>query len=83
MREFYNISRDRKESENDVVVVISAGGVKAALIVDAILGSKQMVVKAMPELLEDTRAISGCSVMGNGDVCLIVDGPALIREILD
>ena len=56
---------------------------KAALVVDEILGSKQMVVKALPEMLEDSRAISGCSLMGNGDVCLIIDAAALIRETLE
>ncbi|MBB6481474.1 chemotaxis protein CheA [Spirochaeta isovalerica] len=81
--EFYNIRREQRSHENDVLVVITAGGVKSALIVDSILGSKQMVVKALPELLEETRAISGCSVLGNGDVCLIVDAAALIRETLE
>ncbi|MBN2657247.1 MAG: chemotaxis protein CheA [Spirochaetales bacterium] len=83
LREFYNIKRDRQKDETEVIVVITAGGVKSALVVDSILGSKQMVVKALPELLEETRAISGCSVLGTGDVCLIVDAAALIGETLE
>lgn len=82
LNQFYK-KKLRKNSDDGVIIVISAVGEKVALIVDEILGSKQIVVKALPELLEDTRAVSGCSVMGNGDVCLILDAAALIRETLE
>ena len=83
MNQFYKINNGRKNLEDGVIIVISAAGVKSALVVDEILGSKQMVVKALPELLEESRAISGCSLMGNGDVCLIIDAAALIKETLE
>lgn len=82
MNEFYNINNTGSK-EDSVIIVITAGGRKAALIVDGIVGSKQIVVKGLPELLDNTRAISGCSVLGNGDVCLIVDAAALIKETLE
>lgn len=83
MIQFYNLKNKRKNSDQGVMIVISAGGKKAALVVDEILGSKQMVVKALPELLDETRAVSGCSLMGNGEVCLIMDAAALIRDTLE
>ncbi len=83
MNQFYNLKNERKKSDQGVIIVISAGGKKAALVVDEILGSKQMVVKALPELLDETRAVSGCSLMGNGEVCLIMDAAALIRDTLE
>jgi len=83
LNNFYNIKNGRKKIIDGVIIVIRALGIKSALIVDEILGSKQMVVKALPEMLEDSRAVSGCSLMGNGDVCLIIDAAALIKEKLD
>ncbi|MDA3811310.1 MAG: hypothetical protein PF518_13385 [Spirochaetaceae bacterium] len=39
-----------------LIIVINAMGVKTAMVVDKIFGSKQMVVKALPELLTESRA---------------------------
>jgi two-component system chemotaxis sensor kinase CheA len=83
MNQFYNINNGREKIEDGVIIVICAGGVKTALVVDEILGSKQMVVKALPEILEESRAISGCSLLGNGEVCLIIDAAALVKETLE
>lgn len=83
MRSFYNLENEIINVNERVLIVIHAAGKKAALFVDGIVGSKQMVVKALPEILEETRAVSGCSLMGNGDVCMVLDAAALIKETFE
>ena len=48
-----------------------------ALVVDEIVGYKQIVIKALPESMADLEGISGCTILGNGEVSLIIDVNAL------
>ena len=48
------------------------------LFADEILGVQQVVVKALPKYIKKVNGISGCTVMGNGTVSLIIDVSGLI-----
>lgn len=61
------------------VVVVRYGDSKAGLIVDELLGEFQTVIKPMGALFRNLRAISGSTILGSGEVALILDVAALIR----
>ena len=68
--------------DQGIFLIVEAGEKKAALLVDEIIGYHQIVVKALPDSLKGLSSISGCSIMGNGDVNLIIDCGALLNEVL-
>ncbi|HVY52015.1 MAG TPA: chemotaxis protein CheA [Devosia sp.] len=62
------------ELANRFVVLCEAeGGVKVALIVDDIIGQQQVVIKSLEENFESIDGIAGGTILGDGNVALIVD----------
>lgn len=62
------------------VVVVHCGGHKAGLVVDRLLGEFQTVIKPLGQLFRHLRGISGSTILGSGEVALIVDVPALVQQ---
>ncbi|MGA7802578.1 MAG: chemotaxis protein CheA [Gammaproteobacteria bacterium] len=62
------------------VVVVQAGGRKAGLVVDRLLGEYQTVIKPMGRLFEHVKGVSGSTVLGDGQVALILDVASLIER---
>ncbi|WP_053228135.1 chemotaxis protein CheA [Spirochaeta cellobiosiphila] len=81
--DFYRISDAVHSIEDGVIIVVTSNGKKAAILSDHVLGYKQIVLKALPEYMGDIIGLSGCSIMGNGDVSLILDVGTLYKEVLN
>ncbi|CAK0756762.1 two-component system, chemotaxis family, sensor kinase CheA [Gammaproteobacteria bacterium] len=62
------------------VVVVQYGGRKAGLVVDQLLGEFQTVIKPLGEIFRRLSGISGATILGSGEVALILDIPALIQQ---
>ncbi|WP_374621342.1 chemotaxis protein CheA [Devosia sp.] len=56
-----------------VVLCEAEGGVKVALIVDDIIGQQQVVIKSLEENFQSIEGIAGGTILGDGNVALIVD----------
>ena len=48
-------------------------GQTVCLFVDELIGEQQVVVKTIPSYIKKVRGISGCTLLGNGDISLIID----------
>ena len=63
----------------DMVVVIAKKGDKlAGLIVDELIGQQEIVIKSMGKYMNKCKFISGATILGDGEVALIIDSNALI-----
>ncbi|GJI93843.1 chemotaxis protein CheA [Duganella caerulea] len=62
------------------IVVVRQGGVKAGLVVDALHGEFQTVIKPLDKMFQRADRLSGSTILGTGEVALILDVPALIRQ---
>jgi two-component system chemotaxis sensor kinase CheA len=69
----------RRES----VVVVENAGMKAGLVVSQLKGELQTVIKPLGPLFSCAEGIGGSTILGNGEVALIVDVPMLVRRALD
>jgi two-component system chemotaxis sensor kinase CheA len=70
---------DMHDANTDLpVVVLSAGGRRMGLIVDAFIRRQEMVIKPLAPYLASLPGISGASIMGDGGVVLILDPVELI-----
>jgi len=69
--------------EHGVIIVLQSNGHRAALVVDEIVGYRQFVVRSVPNYIKGMRAVSGCSIQGDGSISFIVDVAELMTEELD
>jgi len=68
----------RGENENLVVVIVKKGDTLAGLVVDELMGQQEIVIKSLGKYINCDRIISGATILGDGEVALIVDANALI-----
>ncbi|HEY4340380.1 MAG TPA: chemotaxis protein CheA [Steroidobacteraceae bacterium] len=61
------------------IVVINHAGQRAGLVVDGLLGEFQTVIKPLGKMFRQVECVSGSSILGTGDVALILDVPALVQ----
>jgi two-component system chemotaxis sensor kinase CheA len=62
------------------VVVVNAAGRKAGLVVDALKGEFQAVIKPLGQLFAKVRGITGSTILGSGEVALVLEVPMLLDE---
>jgi two-component system chemotaxis sensor kinase CheA len=82
----YRRLRDHFDKEGDLVqrenvVVVRYGEHKAGLVVDKLLGEFQTVIKPLGKLFKGEKSLGGFTILGNGEVALIVDVPGLMGQI--
>jgi two-component system chemotaxis sensor kinase CheA len=74
----YEIDESSDDHE-ELVVVIEDDGNQAGLIIDALVGRQQVVIKTLGETMQKIPGISGGAIMPNGRVGLIVDIAGLMK----
>ena len=75
-------TREPPPARRPSIVVVKSGGMRAGIVVDALLGEFQTVIKPLGKLFRRVDYISGSSILGNGEVALILDVPALIKQAM-
>jgi two-component system chemotaxis sensor kinase CheA len=78
LRELFSIHAAAPRSEN--IVVLKHADQKAGLVVDKLLGEFQTVIKPLGEMFNHVKCISGSTILGSGDVALILDVPAVVNR---
>ncbi len=71
-----------KNGKRENIVVVKYGSQKAGFVVDALLGEYQTVIKPLGALFEHLKGISGSTILGSGEVALILDAPSLIHHAM-
>ncbi|CAH1195749.1 Signal transduction histidine kinase CheA [Candidatus Nitrotoga sp. BS] len=70
-------------SRRENVVVVSCAGQKAGLVVDELMGEFQTVIKPLGKIFSTLRGISGSTILGSGEVALILDVPSLVHQAVN
>lgn len=79
LREVFSLEGQRPRRES--VVVVQSGGIKAGLVVDRLMGEFQTVIKPLGKIFTQVRCISGSTILGSGEVALIIDVPGLVHQV--
>jgi two-component system chemotaxis sensor kinase CheA len=79
LRELFGIGGAVARRES--IVVVRYAGQKAGLVVDSLLGEFQTVIKPLGKMFSQVKCISGSSILGSGEVALILDISALFNHI--
>lgn len=78
LRELFDVPGRPAARQN--IVVVKHAGQKFGLVVDALMGEAQAVIKPLSRMFVQVRGISGSSILGSGDVALILDVPVLMQQ---
>ncbi|MFQ2270948.1 chemotaxis protein CheA [Aeromonas enteropelogenes] len=80
LQHYFDTQGSKGRREN--IVVVSHGGKKSGLVVDELLGEFQTVIKPLGKLFQRLQGISGSTILGGGEVALILDIPSLIQHAI-
>ncbi|MDD2915935.1 MAG: chemotaxis protein CheA [Gallionella sp.] len=72
-----------KAGRRENIVVVQYVGQMAGLVVDELMGEFQTVIKPLGKLFGNLKGISGSTILGSGEVALILDVPALIQRAVN
>ena len=75
----FEITKENDEDYLYSLVLVKKGEKLAGLVVDSFIGQQEVVLKSLGNYLSSTFAISGATILGDGQVALIVDCNALIK----
>jgi len=81
LHELHNLSFEQKPLSEGIVVVTEKAGKGIGFLVDEILGQQQLVIKALPKYLGYVHGVSGCAILGTGEICLILELANLIKMV--
>jgi len=70
---------DTPPAKRDNVVVVRSGNQRLGLVVDQLAGQCQTVIKPLGELFQPLKGIAGSTILGNGEVALIIDLQGLLE----
>ncbi|HSN34425.1 MAG TPA: chemotaxis protein CheW, partial [Ideonella sp.] len=81
LEKVFSVPREGAAAADPIMVVVEAEGLRVALLVDALIGQQQVVVKNLEANYRKVEHVSGATIMGDGSVALILDVASLVRRV--
>lgn len=78
LHDILDIPEPEEKTDNLVVVIVKKGDNRAGLVVDELIGQQEIVIKSMGKFIKKSKIISGATILGDGEVALILDANALL-----
>ncbi len=74
------VESDSELDDDDslIVVIVKKGDKQAGLVIDKLLGQQEIVIKPLGKFIRVPKMISGATILGNGEVALIIDSNTLV-----
>ena len=72
-----DIPKEQRNDDNLVVVIVRKGDKQAGLVVDELIGQQEIVIKSLGKYINKCKFISGATILGDGEVALILDANAM------
>ncbi|UFU01045.1 chemotaxis protein CheA [Radiobacillus kanasensis] len=79
LKDVFQVPTQLEQDDYYSIVIVRKGEKMAGLIVDSFIGQQEVVLKSLGEYLSDVFAISGATILGDGQVALIIDSNALVK----
>lgn len=78
LNEILDIPAKEEAPENLIVVIVKKGDKLAGLVVDELIGQQEIVIKSLGKYISKCKIISGATILGDGEVALILDANSVI-----
>ena len=74
LNQILDIAAPEEEPESLTVVIVQKGEKQVGLVVDNLIGQQEIVIKSLGKFINNsTKIISGATILGDGEVALILD----------
>ncbi len=73
-----DVPNRKDNNENLTVVIVTKGDKMAGLVVDDLIGQLEIVIKSIGKYINNSKMISGATILGDGEIALILDVNTLI-----
>jgi two-component system chemotaxis sensor kinase CheA len=77
LHRIYNIDTQVTDLSEGILIIVESGDAKACIFTDRLIGEQQVVVKSFPKFFDrygvKDLGFSGCTIMGDGSISLILD----------
>lgn len=80
MHKRFKLSCKTEDIEKGILIMIEYAGRSVLLFADEILGEQQLVVKGLSKFMRKVKGVSGCALLGDGKISLIIDPSGLVEE---
>ena len=70
-----------RQLEDGILIMVENSENKCCLFVDELLGHQQIVIKGLPGYLNHVKGISGCAILGDGEISMILDIASMISSV--
>lgn len=78
LQQLLDIPEPEVEPENLLVVIMQKGDQQVGLIIDNLIGQQETVIKSLGRYITNDKLFSGATILGDGEVALILDTNTLI-----
>lgn len=78
LNEVLDVERKPVNEENLIVVIVKKGDKQAGLVIDELIGQQEIVIKSLGKYIKQCKFISGATILGDGEIALILDANTLI-----
>ncbi len=75
----FGVDTEVKGFGEGIMLMLESEGKRRCIFADALLGEQQVVVKALPKYIKKVNGIAGCTLLGDGDISLILDIDEIIQ----
>lgn len=83
LHELYSVETEVTDLTKGIMLMVEQDGKSMCLFADALLGQQQVVVKALPDYIKNTKKIeglAGCTLLGDGSISLILNISGLLNK---
>jgi len=81
LKEVFRATGKSGGKHSDNIVVVQFAGKKAGFVVDELLGEHQTVIKPLGKIFKNLKGISGATILGSGEVAMIIDIPEMVHRV--
>ncbi|MBN2222639.1 MAG: chemotaxis protein CheW, partial [Vallitaleaceae bacterium] len=72
------VPKEKTERDSMTVVIVNKGDKQAGFVVDGLIGQQEIVIKTLGKYLTNIKLIAGSTILGDGEVALILDVNSLV-----
>jgi two-component system, chemotaxis family, sensor kinase CheA len=81
IHEIFNIKSNHQKLEDGIIIVVEDEHRQLCLFVDEVIRQQQVVIKGLSNYVGNVSCVSGCTILGDGDISLILDVPGIMNFV--
>lgn len=80
LKKLFGLNYSQNKLNTSIIIVVEDGSKRIGLVVDEIIGQQQIVIKSLEGSMKDVKGLSGCAIMPDGKVGIILDISGIIEQ---